>query len=137
MLKLALRNIFRHRIRSLISIGAIAGGCFAVIFIGGYFEDTFLKMRESYIYAHTGHIQIYKKGFNANRQGNPFGFLIDTPQEVGHLISQIPGVLTISQRLEFSGILKNGDGVGMCIGQGVEVVQERSLLLNKENLISF
>ena len=56
--QIALRNVFRHTARSLITISAIAFGCTAIIFVGGFFEDLFYKMRESYIKGHTGHLQV-------------------------------------------------------------------------------
>jgi hypothetical protein len=41
LLKIAIRNIFRHRVRSTITISTIVFGCVALIFVGGFFEDLF------------------------------------------------------------------------------------------------
>ena len=59
--KIAIRNIFRHKTRSLITLSTICFGGMALIFAGGFFEDIFYKIREIYNQAHTGHIQIVKK----------------------------------------------------------------------------
>ena len=41
-LKIALRNIFRHKARTTITLSTIVFGCVALIFIGGFFEDIFV-----------------------------------------------------------------------------------------------
>ena len=68
---IAFRNIFRHKTRSLITLSTIVFGCVALIFAGGFFEDVYFKMRESYIKSYTGHIQIFKKGFLEHGEPSP------------------------------------------------------------------
>ena len=78
--QIALRNVFRHRTRTLITLSAIAFGCVSLIFTGGFFEDIFYKMQESYIRAHTGHLQVNRKGFSEHGNARPFDYLIDKPE---------------------------------------------------------
>lgn len=125
--RIALRNCFRHKTRSLITISAIAFGCVAIIFVGGFFEDLFFKMRESYIKGHTGHIQIYRRGYVEHGSAKPFDYLIEQPEAVLPLIRQMPGVVSVSRRLEFAGLISTGDTTVSCIGQGVEPAYEPSI----------
>ena len=71
-IKLALRNVCRNQIRTLITLAAIAFGSVSIIIAGGFFEDTFLRMREAAIHSHLGHIQIYFEGYNDHVASAPF-----------------------------------------------------------------
>jgi putative ABC transport system permease protein len=62
-IKLAFKNIFRNKARTLITLGAISFGCISLIITGGFMEDSFTQMREGYIRGFLGHIQAYKKGY--------------------------------------------------------------------------
>jgi len=128
---LAIRNVFRHKTRSVITLSAIAFGCTAIIFVGGFFEDVFYKMRESYITAHTGHIQSYKRGFSEKGIGKPFDYLIEKPEEVIPLIRRIDQVASVTRRLEFAGLISTGENTVSCIGQGIEPRNEPSVRLRE------
>lgn len=133
-LKIALRNIFRARTRSLITLSTIVFGCMALVFTGGYFEDTFYKMRESYIQAHTGHIQVVKQGFFEKGALEPYNYLIENPKEISPLIAAIPGVKFVTPRLQFSGLISTGENTISFIGMGVDPYYEKSHPLDTSNL---
>lgn len=135
-LKLAIRNIFRHKPRSIITLSTIIFGCAALIFAGGFFEDIFYKMRESYIQAHTGHIQVVKKGFFKNGVVEPFNYLIQNPQEITALISKIDGVKFVTPRLQFSGLMSTGENTISFIGVGVNPAHEKASILTGIDLRS-
>ena len=133
LFKVALRNVFRHRARSLITLSAIAFGCSSLIFVAGYFEDTLHKMREGYIKAHTGHIQVYQKGFLEKGSAKPYDYLIEEPENIASLIRQIDGVHYVTRRLEFAGLISTGDNTTSCLGQGIEPKNEPTVRSSDEN----
>ncbi len=126
-LKLALRNIFRNKGRSLITLSTIAFGCVALIFVGGFFEDLFLRYRENFIRSKTGHIQIYRRGFNEHGKIDPFNYLIEKSDEIKQLIKTLPEVRMITARLNFSGLISTGENTISFVGQGIEPENERHL----------
>lgn len=126
-LRLAFRNVFRNRVRSLITLGAIAFGCVSLIIAGGFIEDTFTQLRESYIRSFLGHIQIYKKGFLEKGPARPFDFMISDPAKVMDMVASSPHVKSAAPRLEFSGLLSTGDTTVSFIGQGVDPVKEAGI----------
>ncbi len=126
-LRLALRNIFRHRGRSLITISTITFGCVALIFVGGFFEDVSLQMREAYISSQLGHIQVYRRGFNEHGRKEPYKYLIDNPDVVKALLRTFPEVQYATSRLQFSGLLSTGIKTATFIGQGIEVRNEKTV----------
>ena len=118
--KIAIRNIFRHKTRSLITLSTICFGGMALIFAGGFFEDIFYKMRESYIQAHTGHIQIVKKGYFEKGAVEPYSFMIDNADKVAAIVKKVPGVKFVTARLQFSGLMSRGDSTISFVGMGVD-----------------
>jgi putative ABC transport system permease protein len=139
ILKIALRNIFRHKTRSIITLSAIAFGCGALIFVGGYFDDVFYKMRESYIHGHTGHIQIYKKDFFEKGAAAPFDYLIKDPNEILAIIDKVKGVKFVTSRIDFPGLISTGEATVSFIGQGIEPANEgavsRGKITNQRQLV--
>jgi len=127
-IKIAVRNIFRHKARTFITLSAIVFGCVALIFAAGFLEDVFYIMRESYIKAHTGHIQLYRRGFSEKGRLQPYQYLIDKPGAIIARIKSIEGVDFVTSRLEFSGLLSNGENTISFIGQGIEPQYEKTLL---------
>ena len=130
-LKIAIRNVFSHRTRTIITLSAIAFGCIALIFAGGYFEDVFRKMREAYIHGHTGHIQIFKKGFFEKGSAEPFNYLIDNPQQIIDQVRAIKGVRFVTPRLDFAGLISTGETTISFIGQGIDPANEKGVAISE------
>lgn len=128
MLKLAFRNVFRHRTRSLITLSGIAFGCIAIIFVCGFFADTLTQMRESYIHSHTGHLQIFRGGYFAKGSAKPFDYLIEDPRTVRNEISSISGVQRVGERIQFAAMLSTGETSTSCFAQGVQTNFENSII---------
>jgi len=63
ILKIAFRNIFRHKRRSLLTGMMMAGGCglFALFF--GMIDGTYGNLIDMFTRDHTGHIQIHRHGY--------------------------------------------------------------------------
>ena len=128
LFRVAARNVFRHRTRSLITLMGIAFGCVAIVFIGGFFEDSLGKMRNGYIHGHTGHLQIYRKGFYEKGSSKPFRYLIENPAEIIGEITRYGEVRRVMQRLQFAALLGTGETSAPCFGQGVEPEYEASII---------
>ena len=71
-LKLAIRNVFRNRRRTLITVAAMAFGAAAIILFGGFVNFIYIGVRESTIRSQVGHIQLYRKGFSEKWNLAPF-----------------------------------------------------------------
>ncbi len=118
--KLAVRNVFRNKIRTLITLAAIAFGSVSIIIAGGFFEDTFMQMRESVIHSTLGHIQIYKKGYNEHGSSAPFDYLIENPDIIIKKIESLDHVKLVTPRISFSGMISTGDNTIAVLCQGVD-----------------
>src|SRR5438445_432121 len=74
--KLALRNVFRNRRRTLITLAAMGFGAAAIIVFGGFVHSIYFGVRESTIRSQVGHIQIYRKGYSDKGNLAPYDYLI-------------------------------------------------------------
>ena len=64
--KLAWRNIWRHRRRSLVVISSIGIGVFAMMFTDGFMNGMNMQMVENTISTSLGHVAVHRKGFQDN-----------------------------------------------------------------------
>jgi len=63
LIKMAFRNIFRHKRRSLFT-GLLMAGAYVLFSVSlGVTEGSYSKMIDIYTRSHTGHIQVHKKGY--------------------------------------------------------------------------
>lgn len=119
-LALALRNIFRHRARTVATLGAIGLGVASLILAGGFVQDAFVQLGEATIHSQTGHIQLTREGFRASRARASELHLIENPDRFKSLLASEPGVDQVVARINFSGVLNNGKRDLAIIGDGIE-----------------
>lgn len=121
-LKLAFRNIFRNKRRTIITLTAIAFGCASLIINGGIIYFIFRGLREDAIHGRYGHIQIYKQGYNEKQMTDPLAHTISNREfeEIKSLISGFPHVVDVTPKLEISGLMTFGGKTVSFLGVGVE-----------------
>ncbi len=124
LFKLALRNIFRQKLRTAMTLGAIVFGVAGLILSGGFVQDIFVQLREAIIHSQTGHIQVFRNGFLERGARQPHAFLIEDPATLAQRIQTLPDVKEVAARLSFSGLLNNGRRDLAIIGEGVEPDKE-------------
>jgi putative ABC transport system permease protein len=127
MLTLALRNVFRHRVRTTITLAAIVFGVVGLILSGGFVQDIFLQLGEAIIHSQSGHLQVAKTGFQAEGTRKPDLYLMQNPERLKARIASLPGVTEVMARVSFSGLLNNGRSDLAIIGEGIEPGPEAQL----------
>src|SRR6266850_103635 len=126
-LKLAIRNVFRNRRRTLITLAAMGFGAAAIIVFGGFVHSIYWEVRESTIRSQVGHIQIYRKGYSERGNLAPFDYLVPDYAGLHAELSKLPHVGTVTARLGFSGLISTGDTTTAFVGTGVQPDAERDL----------
>lgn len=121
LLKLALRNVFRQKIRTAMTLAAIVFGVGGLILSGGFVQDIFIQLGEAIIHSQTGHVQVFRKDFLTRGTRHPDRFLIDDAEALARRLATLPEVDAVGARLDFSGLLNNGKRDLAIIGEGVEV----------------
>jgi putative ABC transport system permease protein len=126
-LKLAIRNVFRNRRRTLITVAAMGFGAAAIILFGGFVNAVYWGVRESTIRSQVGHIQLYRKGFSEKGTLAPYDYLIRDYATLRAELSKIEHVKTVTARLGFSGLVSTGDNTTSFVGLGVHPEGEAEL----------
>ncbi len=127
MIRLALRNILRHQMRSLMVVAAIATGVIALLITEGFIRDVYKQFGDGLIQAQLGHVQIARKGFFETGYRTPESFLIAENQSLRTQLRAAPHTKEVMPRLDFSGLLNNGETEITIIAEAVEPTQEALL----------
>jgi putative ABC transport system permease protein len=124
---LALRNVFRQKARTALTLAIIGAGVAGLMLSGGFVENSLTKLRETTIHAQLGHLQIYRKGYFAEGKRSPFKYLIEKPDDVLSTVRALPAVKNAMSRLSFAGVLNNGKSDFAIFGEGIEPAREAEL----------
>jgi len=127
MFKLALRNIFRQKTHTLMTLAAVIAGVASIILAGGWVQDIYVQLGEALIHSQSSHLQIYRQGYFEAGSRSPEKYLIGTPDTIRQQIAGEAGVSQVMARLNFSGLLNNGKSDLPIIGEGVEPSHEVGL----------
>lgn len=127
MFRLALRNIFRQKVRSAMTLAAIVFGVVGLVLSGGFVEDIFIQLAEAIIHSQYGHIQVNRRGFFEFGTRSPDKYVIEQPAELRDKLAALPGVADVMARIGFTGLLNNGKADLSIIGEGVEPDREAKL----------
>jgi putative ABC transport system permease protein len=127
MLRLALRNVFRHGTRTAITLVAVAFGVAGLIVSGGFVHDIFLQLGEAVIHSNSGHLQVSRAGFQEQGARSPSRYLIQDAAGLGSRVAALPGVADTMARVSFAGLLNNGRSDLAIVGEGVEPEHEARL----------
>lgn len=137
---LVLRNLFRHKRRSIVAISTIVFGVSALLLANGFIQHIFYNFRDATIKSHFGHLQIVKPGYFEVGKADPYRFLFSDD-----LAAQLSKNFTLKKneslikavvpRLSFSGLLSHGDATLSFIGEGVDP-GEQSYFSNALQIVS-
>jgi putative ABC transport system permease protein len=126
-LTLALRNVFRQRVRSAGTLAAISLGVAGLILAGGFVQDIFVQLGEAVIHSQSGHLQVSRQGYREGRIRSPEAFLIEHPDKLKKVLADQPGVQMVLSRIGFAGVINNGKRDIGIVGEGVEPSAEAKL----------
>ncbi|MBE2259180.1 MAG: ABC transporter permease [Rhodobacteraceae bacterium] len=127
MFKLALRNVFRQKVRTAMTLAAIVFGVVGLVLSGGFVQDVFIQLGEAVIHSQSGHLQLTRSGFFKHGSRAPHEYMIDDVAAVKSSIAALRQVDDVMGRIYFSGLLNNGKTDLSIIGEGVEPDRESRL----------
>ena len=124
ILKIAWRNIWRNKKRSLITVASILISIFLSLIMRSMQLGTYKGMIDNVVGSYTGYIQLHHKGYWDNRSID--NSIIVTSNLINQL-SNTEGVETILPRLENYGLLSFGDLTKVISLNGVDFKKEQKL----------
>jgi len=126
-LKLAFKNVLRNRRRTLITSLVLVFGTVSLILAGGFMEYSFEGLRESTIRSRLGHLQIYHGDYFSKEEDKPLQYGLAGADSIKRRLMPLRQVRFAMARVEFMGLISNGDKSVAFLGQGVEPEKEEKL----------
>jgi putative ABC transport system permease protein len=124
---LAARNLLRQRMRTGMTVAAVAVGVAALILSGGFVRDMFAQLADALIRSQLGHVQIAKAGFFTYGSRKPEDYVMQRPEPIAERARSQGGVVDVLGRRTFPGLLATGRREVAVIGEGVEPDKEARL----------
>lgn len=133
LLKIAWRNVWRNKSRSLIVVSSIAVGVWALVAGSGFMNGFMVSYISDAINHNTSNIQVHNPEFNADKD---IKFYIPNSEEKTNKLRNTPGVVSATKRVLVNGMIgsaKKASGVeirGIVLDHEREVTKLDSLLVD-------
>jgi ABC-type lipoprotein release transport system permease subunit len=132
IIKLAWRNIWRNRRRTLITASSIFLAVFFALIMRSMQIGSYARIIESIVHSYTGYIQVHKKGYWEEKEINNAFELTDS---LMRKISSVPNVKAAVPRLESFALASTGTKTKGVMVIGIEPGMEEKLSDIKKNII--
>ena len=129
---IAWRNIWRSRTRSLVVIGSIIIGIWALIFLLGFFRGQVNNYVSNIIENETSHIQFHNPQFK-----DDFEVQLHLPDALNTVddLAERPEVNTVTTRILINGMLSSSAGVQGVVAKGIQPTQEQMVTRLEDKVI--
>ncbi len=133
-LRLAWRNVWRHKRRTVIVVGAMAFSLALMMMYDGLINGFNNAIYGNAIRVMGGNIQIHASGYRENFESNPLLPLPDDAAVLHAALAQ-PGVTSAARRIQTGGMVANREGAFSLSIIGVEPEVEARTNLIAENVV--
>jgi len=123
-IRIAWRNVVRNPSRSLITIGAVAFGLAALIFLKSFVTGADRQMIANYTDLLIGHIQVHKLGFQDDMGLDKS---INNPSKIARTLLDVPSVRAWSPRIKDFALASSPEGSAGVLLMGIDPVNEPHL----------
>jgi len=134
LFKLALRNVFRYKRRTVITFSAIALGLGLLVTGVSLYEGADKQTFNSIINNQTGHLKILAQGYFERKDDLPLKYTLDDPQKLKSIVRNTPGITEVEGRILFQATLISGTDELPCLGVGIEPETDAVIFKIKESL---
>lgn len=124
-LRVAYRNVIRHKRRALLMLFMITIVVAITLILEGFLEASRQGWLTSVIHSETGHIQIMRKGYMEAGPMAPLDLLITRPEEIKAILNgSSNAIIGLTERLSFGGMIATWEKTAIFGGIGVDPVNE-------------
>jgi len=132
-LRLAWRNVWRHRRRTIIIIGAMGLSLAMMMMYDGLIEGFNQAIYGNAIRVMGGNIQIHAAGYREKFESNPLLSLQDDKAVIQAALAQ-PGVISATRRIQTGGMVTNREGAFSLSIIGIDPEAEAPISLIEQNI---
>jgi len=126
-MKLGFRSLFRQKRRTLITVMVITFGIGCLLLTTGHSVYIEWALRESTIHSETGHLQLFHPEYYKQEEETILQFGLDNYEMISDDLKQLKEVMLVQARIDFMGLISNGDKSVAFLGKGVEAEKEKKL----------
>jgi putative ABC transport system permease protein len=126
-LLLAFRNVFRNKRRTAMTLFMVGGGVAGLLLAGGYFAFMMNGLREDTIRNGLGHLQVFTAEHFQRDEVHVLDTGIENWQKVAATIRAGSHVRGVAPRVEFYGMVSNGQKSAVFMGSAVDPAAEMNL----------
>ena len=124
LLKIAWRNLWRNKRRSIIILTSVAVGVACIMLNDSLGRGMMEQMLENQIRSNVSHIQIHKAGFNDNKIIQSY---VPNHQEVENILENSSFVKFYSKRVVSAGLLSSANASSGIVLMGIESDKEKNI----------
>jgi len=124
LLRLAWRNVFRHRRRTLITFAAIAFGLGYMIIMDSFMGGFEVYSMRNFVDQEAGHLKVHAAGYRDEENAMPVDIVIDQPAAVMARLRDELGFDRTTPRTWFRGQLSDGTDQLPVVGIGIDTVTD-------------
>ncbi len=123
LMLIAVRNVLRNKRRSLFAGLAMIIGVGFVVFLNGFFNGFIDGVIKGQVEGSMGAVQVHRRGFT-KATADPLK--LDMPADPAFVarLRAVPGVVAVAPRINFEGLLNNGQTANVIAGLAVDPVLE-------------
>ena len=122
-LKIALRNLLRNKVRSLITILMIASGLGGIMFLRGFTDGAYQQAIENLTSTYTGHLKMARQGFSQTMDPG----LLMTRREIEGIAADLKGranIKSVSSRIFTQGLASTATASQGIVLSGISPADE-------------
>lgn len=140
VLKLALKNLFRHRLRTFVSVVAIAFSVLIVVFAKGYVDGLIESTVADHIQYNSGHIKIIDQQYHQQERLLPLNYPVDgfAGEGLDEMITRLSALTDVEMvipRLKFAALISTDEELVTLYGWGVNPEQELAFTQIEKELV--
>jgi len=119
--RIAFRNIFRQRKRTLITFLSIAVGLGLMIVGFSLYNGIDSQALNTIIDTQTAHLKIFAQGYEQKRDEFPLDITISEPQKIEKVLNRTKNIVSFERRIVFLATLIKGTNEIPCTGIGIDI----------------
>ncbi|MFN2341143.1 MAG: ABC transporter permease [Halanaerobium sp.] len=131
LINIAFKNMFRNRLRSFVSILAIAFAVMIIVFTRGLLDGMIADTYELYIHYDTGHIKIIDQKYQQKEKLLSLNYTVNGLEnkslaEMQSDLNELPGIEMVIPRLKFGAAVSTEEELVQMLAWGVDGEKELS-----------
>lgn len=124
LLRIAVRNVLRHRRRSLITFSAVFLALTIMVGLRGFINGMQSGMRDSIVKGQTGELQVHRRGYQQNVAKSSLEMDMPSSDDFLKKLRAVPGVVEVAPRIQFGSMLNAGDSTTVALLTAIDPERE-------------